>query len=275
MSEKKAFGIIGGKGVYPKLFIDAARQFSPDEQLVFAAFHGETDEAVAASADITAWMRVGQLGKLLKFFRNNNVDRCIMVGQISPNNLFDMIPDVRLVRMLAKIKEKNADTLFKGIVDELGKEGVEVVSAITYLENSLSMEGECLGPAVKERYIDDVHYGMRIARETSHLDIGQTVIVKGGTVLAVEAFEGTNDCLKRGGEQGKGKHCVMTKVAKKNHDFRFDVPCIGVDTIKNCKAAGIAVIACDAGRTMLLDKAAVAAECKKQKVSLLGVKYEV
>lgn len=272
MSTESSFGIIGGKGVYPQMFIDAARERIPNKKLVLIAFHGETKQSVADSADECEWFRVGQLGKMIKFFKKHNVDQCIMVGQVSPRNLFDLVPDLRLVKMLAKLKEKNADTLFKGIVSELAKDEITVTPATLYLEEYLCPEGLLCGPKIKEKYNNDVEYGIHIARAVSQLDIGQTVVVKDGTVLAVEAFEGTNDCLRRGAEQGKGKHCVLAKVAKKDHDFRFDVPCIGLDTIKNCKEAGISVIACEAGRTIILDKPEVIKLCGKMGVSIVGVK---
>lgn len=271
MESTSTFGIIGGKGIYPEMFVEAARKNIPEAQLVLAAFHGETDPNVAESVDIVDWFRVGQLGKMIKFFKKNAVDHCIMVGQISPRNLFDLVPDLRMIKMLAGLKEKNADTLFKAIVAELAKDDITVVSATTYLEEFLCPEGHVCGPKPKAKYSEDISYGVRIAKEVSQLDIGQSVVVKGGTVLAVEAFEGTNSCLKRGGEQGKGKNCVLAKVAKKDHDFRFDVPCIGADTIKNCADSGISVIACEANRTLLLGKESVVQLCNKLGVSIVGV----
>lgn len=265
-------GIIAGKGIYPETFIEAARKNVPGVELFVAGFHGETFESLDALADGMEWFRVGQLGKVIKYFSKMGASKCIMIGQIAPRNLFDLVPDIRTMKMLARLKEKNADTLFKAVAEELEKDGIEVMDATTYLDESMAAEGHFCGPKVKEKFLSDLEYGFKIAKETSRLDIGQSVVVKDGTVLAVEAFEGTNACLKRGGEQGRGKGCVLVKVSKPNHDFRFDVPCLGAQTIENCAKAGISVIGCEAGRTLILGKAEVVELCKKLGVSIIGVK---
>lgn len=271
MGEKTSIGIIAGKGIYPELFVESARLKEPGSQLVVAAFHGETNPDLGSKVDTLDWFRVGQLGKMIKFFKKNEVSRCIMIGQISPRNLFDLVPDLRMVKMLARLKEKNADTLFKAITEELAKDEIEVIDATTHLEHLLANEGLVCGPSLKKKFQKDVEYGFKIAKETSRLDIGQSVVVKDGTVLAVEAFEGTNACIKRGGEQGRGKGCTLAKVTKPNHDFRFDVPCIGDQTIENCHSSGIQVIACEAEKTLLLGRERVVELCGKYGITIVGV----
>ena len=271
MSDSLKIGVIAGKGIYPETFIAAARKHEPNVELYVAGFHGETFESLSSLADGMQWFRVGQLGKVIKYFRQMGATRCIMIGQIAPRNLFDLVPDIRTMKMLARLKEKNADTLFKAVSEELEKDGIEVMNATTYLDDSMATEGHICGPKVKGKYDADISYGFKIAKETSRLDIGQTVVVKDGTVLAVEAFEGTNACLKRGGELGKGKGCVLAKVSKPDHDFRFDVPCLGSQTIENCAEAGIAVIACEAQKTLILGKSEVFKLCDKLGVSIIGV----
>lgn len=264
-------GIIAGKGVYPALFIDAAKKQAPDAPLIVAGFHGETAENLKDSVTAFEWFRVGQLGKVIKFFKKNKVKHCVMMGQISPRNLFDLVPDVRTMMMLAKLKEKNADTLFKGITEELAKDEIEVLLATTFLEDLLAAEGHVCGPPLKKKFERDANYGFSIAKETSRLDIGQSVVVRDGTVLAVEAFEGTNSCIKRGGEQGRGKACTLAKVTKPNHDFRFDVPCLGDQTIKNCHQAGVQVIACEANKTLLLEKEKIEQLCQQYGITIIGI----
>ncbi len=274
MTEAPIIGIIAGKGIYPETFVRAARLHEPGVRLVVAAFHDETPKSLEGEVDEMDWFRVGQLGKVIKFFRKHGVSRCIMVGQISPRNLFDLVPDVRTMLMLAKLKHKNADTLFSAIADELAKDEIEVIKATTYLDDHLASDGHICGPKLKKKFEDDIAYGFKIAKETSRLDIGQSVVVKDGTVLAVEAFEGTNACVKRGGEQGRGKGCTLAKVAKLNHDFRFDVPCLGAQTIENCAEAGIQVIACEAKRTIILGKDEVMELCDKLGVTIVGLSGE-
>ena len=267
----RTIGIIAGSGIYPEAFIDAAHAKSPDARLVMAAFHGETRDELANEVAAADWFRVGQLGKMIKFFKKEGVDEAVMVGQIAPKNLFDLRPDVRTMLLLARTKEKNAESLFGGIADELAKDGITLLPATTFLEDMMPAEGHVCGPKLKEAAVEDARFGFKIAKETSRLDIGQSVVVRNGTVLAVEAFEGTNACIRRGGELGRGKEVTLAKVAKPNQDFRFDVPVIGPDTVKNCSQSGIGVIAIEAGKTLMLAGKEVSSMCDEHKVSILAL----
>src|SRR5262249_44670877 len=156
-------------------------------------------------------------------FADRGIAQCVMVGQIAPKNLFDLRPDFRAMGMLFKLKEKNAHTIFGAIADELKKDGVELIEATPWLKPLMPGHGFLLGPKLSEEQNADVAFGYRIAKEVSRLEIGQIVVVKNGTVLAVEGFEGTDACLKRGGElAGKDGGAVAVKVAKEKHDLRFD-----------------------------------------------------
>jgi UDP-2,3-diacylglucosamine hydrolase len=259
----RTIGIIAGSGVYPQTFITAARQKSPGIKLVVVAFHGETAPELENLADATEWLRVGQLSKLIKFFVRHGATEAVMMGQISPKNLFDLRPDLRILMMLARVKERNAETLFGAIGDELAKDQITLLPATTFLEDHLPGPGPVCGPVFKKRQLADAAFGFRIAKQTSALDIGQSVVVRHGTVLAAEAFEGTNACIKRGGELGNGKEVMLVKVSKPNQDFRFDVPVIGPQTVETCAAAGVAGITIEAGKTLLLEKERVAALCVK------------
>ncbi len=268
---QRTIGIISGSGIYPQTFIDAARAKGGDVRLVMAAFKNETREGLAGEVDGIDWFRVGQLGKMIKFFKREGVTEAVMVGQIAPKNLFDLRPDLRTVMLLARTKEKNAESLFGGIADELEKDGITLLPATTFLEDIMPGEGHVCGPALKDADIADARYGFKIAKETSRLDIGQTVVVRNGTVLAVEAFEGTNACIRRGGELGKGKDVTLAKVSKPKQDFRFDVPVVGPDTVKNCAESGIGVIAIEAGKTLLLGGDEVRALCNQHKISIVAL----
>ena len=247
----------------------AARAKGGDVRLVMAAFKGETRKELAEEADASAWVRVGQLGKMIKFFVKEGVTEAIMVGQIAPRNLFDLRPDVRTMMLLARLKQKNAESIFSAIADELEKDGITLLPATTFLEDVMPCEGHVCGPELKS--YDDANYGFHIAKETSRLDIGQTVVVRNGTVLAVEAFEGTNACIRRGGELGKGKDVTLAKVSKPNQDFRFDVPVIGPDTVKNCVRSGIQTIAIEAGKTLMLGGDEVRKMCQEEKITIVAV----
>jgi UDP-2,3-diacylglucosamine hydrolase len=270
MAGQSALGIIAGNGAYPFLVARSARQRGVSAIHV-AAFENETRPDLADHADSIEWMRVGQLGRLLKFFENAGVREAIMAGQIAPKNLFDLRPDFQVLMILSRLKRRNAETLFGALGDELAKVGVQLLPAITYMEDSLAVEGVIGGPKPKKRYLDDVAYGFEIAKEVSRLDIGQTVVVRSGTVLAVEGFEGTNDTIRRGASLGK-QGTVVVKVSKPNQDLRFDVPVIGCETLEVAHAAGVKVIAVEAGKTLLLDKDALKALAEEKRITVYGYK---
>lgn len=265
----RIIGLIAGNGLYPETFIRGARRAGV-ERVVVAAFLDETKPELAAMADAIEWLRVGQLSKMIAFFRREQVREAVMAGQIAPKNLFDLRPDLRTLMMLARLKERNAESLFGAIGDELAKDGITLLPATTHLEDKLAPEGPIAGPAIKKRRWEDARHGFRIAKETSRLDIGQTVVVKNGTVLAVEAFEGTNETVKRGGALGRGG-ATMVKVSKPRQDMRFDVPVIGPDTISNAAASGVDLVVVEAGKTLILDEEKVSALCASSKVSVVGV----
>jgi UDP-2,3-diacylglucosamine hydrolase len=215
-------------------------------------------------------MRVGQLGKLIDAAKKSGTPRAIMAGQIAPENLFNLRPDLRALVLLAKLKERNAETLFGAVAAELAAVGVEILPATTFLDEHIAAAGPIAGPRLKPRAVADIEFGFRIAKETSRLDIGQTVIVKNGTVLAVEAFEGTNDTIQRGGALGRGG-ATMVKVSKPGQDMRFDVPVVGTKTLEAAAAAGINKIGVEAGKTILLDHKKVSSLADSLSSSLFGI----
>jgi DUF1009 family protein len=250
----ESLGIIAGSGVLPLLVAQEARK-SGVRKIVSAAFEGETDPQLSAFVDEMIWLRVGQLSKLIKAFRDRGVNQCVMAGQITPRNLFDVRPDLRAAMMLFKLKERNAHTIFGAIGQELEKDGVRLIEATPWLKSAMPGAGFHIGPRLSSRAREDVKFGFQVAKEISRLEIGQTVVVKEGTVLAVEGFEGTDRCLKRGGElAGKNGGAVAVKVAKHNHDMRFDIPCVGLQTIENCRGSGIDVLAVEGEKTILLER---------------------
>ena len=263
-----ALGIIAGNGVYPRLLAEAARRAGV-KRIVAAAFTNETDDRLAGMVDEMEWMRVGQLGKLISCFRNAGVAEAIMAGQIAPKNLFDLRPDWKMLLLLGKLKRRNAESIFAAISNELAGAGITLLPATSFLEESMAPAGLIAGRKLSRREEDDVTFGFEIAREMSRLDIGQTVIVKNGTVLAVEAFEGTNEAIKRGGELAR-EAAIMTKVAKPTQDMRFDVPVVGVETVRVAAAAKLRVIAVEAGKTLLLEKEAVIESAAGSNISIIA-----
>ena len=268
MPVPNVLGIIAGSGAYPLLVAESARAAGV-KRIVAAAFTGETNSKLADAVDQIEWMRIGQLGRLLSFFREANIEQAIMAGQIAPNNLFNLRPDWKALLLLARLKQRNAATIFGAIADDLAAVGVQLLPAFTFLEEHLARRGLIAGRALNAREEADVAYGFQMAKEVSRLDIGQTVVVKNGTVLAVEGFEGTNETLRRGGALGH-RNSIMVKVAKPNQDMRFDVPVIGAETVEIAAEAKVRVIAVEAGRTLLLEKEELIATAVRANISIVG-----
>ena len=268
MQIPEVLGIIAGNGVYPQLVAAAARKAGV-KKIVAAGFTDETDPLLRQYVDVLEWMRVGQLGRLLKFFRAQHIHHAIMAGQIAPKNLFDLRPDMKAMMLLAKLKQRNAESIFAAIANELATLEVDLLPATTFLEDSLAHCGLIAGPKLSLREQEDVELGWKVAKEIARLDIGQTVVVKNGTIVAVEALEGTNEAIKRGGTLAR-KGAVMIKVPKPNQDMRFDVPVIGVETIRVASEARLRVIAIEAGKTLLLEKDAIIDLAEREKISIVA-----
>src|SRR5258708_24592151 len=229
MTSPDILGIIAGNGVYPRLLADGARKTGV-KKIIAAAFTSETDPVLAQHVDLIEWMRVGQLNRLLKFFNQNKVHHAIMAGQIAPKNLFDLRPDVKALMLLGKLKQRNAESIFAAIADELVKVDVDLLPATTFLEDSLATAGLIAGAKLSRQEEEDVDLGWEIAKEIARLDIGQTVIVKNGTIVAVEAFEGTNQAIRRGGARARAGGGIV-KRGQTNQGSRFAVHRTGGGTI--------------------------------------------
>ena len=266
-----SLGLIAGNRTLPLEFARQARAAGV-KHLVAVAFENETDPVLASLADEIVWLKVGQLSKMISAFTDRDVKQCVMVGQIAPKNLYDLRPDLRAMGMLFRLKEKNAHTIFGAIADELKKDGVELIDATPWLAPLMPKKDFQLGPKLSAGQKADVEFGFKIAKEVSRLEIGQTVVVKNGAVLAVEGFEGTDQCLARGGElAGKDGGAIAVKVAKEKHDLRFDIPCLGRQTLEVCAAAKISALAIEAGKTLLLEREACEALAKKNKISVMAI----
>jgi DUF1009 family protein len=266
-----SMGLIAGNRSLPLVFARQARRLGV-KRLVAVAFEGETDPGLVPLVDETIWVKVGQLSKLLAAFTDRGIKQCVMAGQIAPKNLYDLRPDLRAMALLLRLKEKNAHTIFGAIAEELKREGVELIEATPWLEALMPSAGFLLGPKPSAEQRADAEFGYRIAKETARLELGQTVVVKDGTVLAVEAFEGTDQCLARGGGlAGRDGGAVAVKVAKAMHDLRFDIPCLGPQTLQCCAAARISALAFESGRSLLLEQEACEELAKKNKLTVMTI----
>lgn len=264
-------GIIAGDRGLPLLLAREARKAGV-KKLVAIGFEGQSNRELQPLVDDMVWMKLGQISKLIDAFNDRGVRHCVMVGKIQPKSFLEVRPDLRTTLAVLKLKEKNAHTLFGAFADELQKDGITLIPATPWLQPIMPQTGFQLGPKLSEEEREDVSYGFRIAKEVSRLEIGQSVVVKRGAVLAVEGFEGTDKCLARGGElAGKDGEAIAVKVAKENHDMRWDIPCIGAGTMETCAAARIRVLAIEAGKTLLLDREEVEGLAKKSKISVVAI----
>ncbi len=264
-------GLIAGNRALPLEFARLARARGM-KRIVAVGVPGETDPGLAALVDELVWLRVGQLGALIRTFTERGLRHCVMLGQLAPRNLFELRPDLRAVRVLFRLRERNAHTLFGAVAEELRKDGIELIPALPWLQPLLPGRGFAAGPRLTAVQRADVEFGRRMATEIARLEIGQTVVVKRGTVLAVEGFEGTDACLARGGQlAGPRGGAVAVKLAKPDHDLRFDLPTVGLQTIETCATHGVAVLAVEPERTLLLDRDRFIARARELKVSVLAL----
>ncbi|ALJ56829.1 hypothetical protein AMD24_00664 [Candidatus Xiphinematobacter sp. Idaho Grape] len=262
--------LIAGSGKYPLLVVHSARAAGV-RRIILVAFEGETSPELSRWVDEIYTVRVGRLSHLLSVARKSGACYAMAVGQIAPKNLFDLHLDMRALLLLARLRKRNAETLFGAVADELSHIGVELLPATTFLNNYLADEGLLAGPKIKLPVMEDLRFGYQIAKEISRLDIGQTVVVRKGTVLAVEAFEGTNASILRGGKLGI-ENATIVKVAKPNQDMRFDVPAIGLTTLECASSVRIRSIGIEAHCTLLLEKDRLIEYADLHSLSIYGLK---
>ncbi|MEJ6524434.1 MAG: UDP-2,3-diacylglucosamine diphosphatase LpxI [Opitutales bacterium] len=262
--------LIAGQGTYPILLAQRAKSAGINLRLI--ELGGETSEELINSFPTTerSAVKVGQVGKLLKELKKFNAGYAVMAGQVTPGKLFrGLHPDLKAIRMLAGLDRKNAETIFGAIGDEIEKTGVHLLDARVFMDQDLAEEGIMVKGKEK---IEPEHlaHGIEIARENARLDVGQGVVVSRGTVLAVEAFEGTNAMLARAGAFG-AKNCLFVKLSKPNQDTRFDVPVFGLQTLRALKDAGISNAALESRTVLFLDKPSVFKEAKQLGIGLISI----
>ncbi len=266
---RRPVALIAGQGLYPTLVAAAVRRAGVPLTLV--AFEEETPpDLVASFADADRrTLLVGQVGKMLKALKDFGAGYAIMAGQITPRRLFKGLhPDLKATKILLSLKRRNAETIFGAIAGEIEALGVTLLDARAFLDDQLATAGPMTGKSfpIDRDYVD---HGIHIAREAARLDIGQGCVVRKGTVLAVEAFEGTDEMLRRAGTF-KTDEALFVKTVKARQDFRFDVPCFGLRTLEAMREAKLAAAALEAGKVIILDKPAVVTQAKSWGIHLLG-----
>ncbi len=249
--DPQKIGIIAGGGQFPLLFIDAAKKAG--RKVMVIAHKGETDERVAEAADDVCWVKLGQLGKVISWYHKHGVGETVFLGTITKTQIFrDIMPDLKALSLWNKIDSKQDDAILRAIAGALEKDGIAVRESTLYLQHLLFPQGVLSKKKPSKKQRRDIEFGWHHARAIGKLDIGQCVIVRDCTVVAVEAIEGTDEAIKRGGTLAR-ENAVVVKVKKPGQDFRFDLPATGITTIHSLQSVKGAVLAVEAGQALLFD----------------------
>ena len=266
-------GLIAGNGRFPFLVLDAARAAGHQVTIVALKEEASPDlEAEAARAPAATLHRVslGQLGTWVSLLRKAGVTQAVMAGQVKHTKLFsDIVPDLTAIGLLMRIKAKNTDAIIAGVADVLRDHGVDLIDSTVFLAPLLAREGTLTRREPSDEERADLAFGYRIADAIAAMDIGQTIAVKSSAVVAVEAMEGTDQVIARAGHLAGPGVCIV-KVAKPNQDMRFDVPVVGVATIRGMQAAGATTLSIDAGRTLMIDGDAIVAAADAAGIAIVG-----
>ena len=261
--------VIAGSGSYPRLLIEGAKRAGVAVADV-VAIKGSTDRATVRAADGVRWISLGQISSAIRETASRGYDGCVMAGQINPLSLFRGGFDAEVRGWLDELKVKCAHSVFSKLIEKLADNGLHTFPASVFMDDNLPGAGALTNRGLTESERDDVARGVQVAHDVGAHDVGQTVMVKSGMVLAVEAFEGTNAAIRRGGRLG-GKGGVVFKAAREGHDMRFDIPVVGLKTLKVMKKAGATALAFQAGRLILLDREAVVEYANRHGIAIVGV----
>jgi DUF1009 family protein len=248
------WGLIAGNGRFPFLVLEGARS-----QGIEMAVIALKEEASADLEKITKrlhWVSLGELSKTIDLMHQEGVTQAVMAGQVKHNKIFSAIrPDWKLAKLLFSLPRKNTDSLIGAVARVLEDEGIQLVDSTLFLKPLVPASGVLTRRAPNEHEVEDMTYGLSVARQVASMDIGQTVVISDRACVAVEAMEGTDEAIARAARITGGKPLVVVKVSKPGQDMRFDVPVVGLPTIEQMRGAGATALAVDAGRTLLFDRA--------------------
>ncbi|MEZ5346437.1 MAG: UDP-2,3-diacylglucosamine diphosphatase LpxI [Pyrinomonadaceae bacterium] len=266
------YGLIAGNGDFPFLVIEGARKAG--ESLSVVAINEETDKRIEEEAADVFWVGIGKLGKMIKFFKTEGVSKVMMAGQVKHVQIFSgAMPDLKMIKMLWNLSERNTDSLIGGIADELKRDGIELIDSTHFLQDHLAPEGVMTKRGPNETEQGNIEYGLKVANEIARMDLGQTIAVRAKACVAIEAMEGTDAVIRRAGELAKGKITIV-KVAKPNQDMRFDVPVVGVPTIRNMIEAGATCLSITTGKTLIFDREEMLDLANRNKICITGTRGE-
>ena len=276
------YGLIAGNGRFPFMVVAGARRAGVS--LSVAAIREETDPELEREVERLTWVGIGQLGKMIRFFKGEGVEKAIMAGQVKHLQIFSRaVPDARMLKMLLTLPRRNTNSLIGAVAAELASEGIDLIDSTYFLQDYLPTVGNLTNrkPNAAERA--DVEYGLEIAREMAALDLGQTIVVRGKACVAIEAMEGTDETIRRAGDLLRGGRqtpkklrltsgsLTVLKLSKPDQDMRFDVPVVGIPTIETMIAAGATCLCTSAGKTLMFDRDEMLAMANKHKLAIVAV----
>lgn len=265
----KNIGMIAGNGRFP--FLVAQEIKKQGNRVITVALKEEADKEIEKFSDETIWLSVGKIQKIIDAFKDRNVDTALMVGQVKHAKIYSAITmDLRALKIMTSLVNKKTDTILGAVVKEFEKDGIKFLPSHIYLKHLLVPKGLIVGKNLNSDEIKDAEFGFKMAKGIAGLDIGQTIVVKDKSVLAVESIEGTDECIKRAYSLG-GENAIVVKVSKPNQDFRFDVPVIGTDTIDVLKNNKIRAMVIEADSTLILDKDLVIEKAKNAGVTIVAM----
>lgn len=266
------YGLIAGNGNFPFLVVEGAKK--QGTSLAVVAIREETDPRIEQVAEKVIWVGIGQLGKMISFFKKEGVEKAVMAGQVKHVQIFSgALPDVRMLKMLWKLPRRNTDALIGGVAGEMAKEGIELIDSTYFIQDQLAQEGVLTKRKPSDVEQGNIVYGLHIAGEIARLDLGQTIVVRAKACVAIEAMEGTDATIRRAGELANGKLTIV-KVAKPDQDMRFDVPVVGVPTIQTMIEAGATCLSLTAGKTLMFDKEEMVKLADKNKICIVAAPRE-
>jgi len=270
IGQTKRIGLVAGGGQFPLLFSHKARL--QGYSVFAAAFRSETDPALADCVSAVEWLYLGQVSRLLRFFRKHEVTEAVMVGTIQKTRMFtDVRPDIKAIALVAGMRHTHDDGLLRAFAALMEREGVRILPSTLLLPELLVSEGCWTQRRPSASELDDVRIGWRIAKAVGALDIGQSIVVGGGSVLAVEAIDGTDATILRGGRLGAG-NAVVVKVCKPEQDVRFDMPAVGARTIETMQESGARVLAVEAEKAVVFDREKMIELADRWGISVLGLR---
>ncbi len=264
-------GIIAGNGKFPLILAGNAK--AEGLRVVVAALSEEADKGIENIADSVHWLSITQLGGLIKVFQKEGVKNAVMAGQVVKRRMYtsDLLKlDLTAARLWASLPDRKGETILKAVADELSRNGIELIDSTIHMKPFLAGPGVMTKSKPTKPEAADVEFGLKMAKVIAEHDIGQSVAVKDLSVVAVEAVEGTDNCIRRAGELGKGGITIV-KVSRKGHDMRFDVPVVGMRTLEAMKDAGARVLAIEAGKTLMLEKEELISGADKAGICIMGI----